>query len=37
MIIFYSWLDYLIAILLFIIMVQVGMIIGASLERRYGS
>ncbi len=37
MIIFVSWLDYLIAILLFIIMVQVGMIIGASLERRYGS
>lgn len=37
MFVFVSWMDYLITLLLAIVMVQVGMLIGASLERRYGT
>lgn len=37
MFVFVSWMDYLIVTILAIVMVQVGMLIGASLEKRYGT
>jgi len=36
MIIFVSWLDYLLVILILVIMVQVGVMIGIKLEEHYG-